>query len=270
MSIYYQRPHYMAVLLLTMFMSSRALAGMSHDIWDNLLGKHISPLRGGQATQLDYSGVASERPQLNRYLEQLSAVTRSEFDSWGKAAQLSFLINAYNAWTVELILTAYPKLKSIKDLGSLLQSPWKKSFIPLLGKQRSLDDIEHKLIRGSGRYNDPRIHFAVNCASIGCPALRSEAYSSDKLEAQLESATKVFLSDRTRNRLEGNALKVSKLFKWYRSDFKQGWRDSSKSVAGFLALYKEALQLDEDSTRRLLAGEIDIDYLAYDWRLNSK
>ena len=91
------------------------------------------------------------------------------------------MINAYNAWTVEFILTKYPDLDSIKDLGSFFNSPWDKEFIPLLGKTVSLNDIEHGLIRGSDRYNDPRIHFAVNCASIGCPALREEAYTGDKL-----------------------------------------------------------------------------------------
>ena len=115
-------------------------------------------------------------PSSRKYLAATSAVSRAEFDRWVPADQLAFLVNAYNAWTVQLVLQGYPKIASIRDLGSLLQSPWKKRFVPLLGETRSLDEIEHSLIRGSGRYREPRAHFALNCASVGCPALRPEAY----------------------------------------------------------------------------------------------
>jgi len=203
------------------------------------------------------------------FLASVSAVTTAEFDRWERQAQLAFLINAYNAFTVELILTAYPDVASIKDLGTLLRSPWKKRFIPLLGETRSLDDIEHGLIRGSGRYAEPRIHFAVNCASIGCPALRTEAFAGDRLEAQLEDAANAFLSDRTRNRLDANTLRVSSIFKWYRSDFEKGWHGAN-SLAAFLALYRAQLGLDEGTAGRLKAGKIGIEFLDYDWRLNAK
>ncbi|MDD1010794.1 DUF547 domain-containing protein [Pseudomonas shahriarae] len=169
---------------------------------------------------------------------------------------------------MELVLTGYPGVASIKDLGSFLQSPWKKRFIPLLGETRSLDDIEHGLIRGSGRYNDPRTHFAVNCASIGCPALRPEAYAADRLSAQLEDATKKFLSDRSRNQLDGNTLKVSSIFKWYREDFEKGWRDTN-SLGRFLSIYRQSMGLDVETAKRLLAGEMPIDFLDYNWQLNS-
>ena len=168
---------------------------------------------------------------------------------------------------MELILTAWPELESIRDLGSLLRSPWKKSFIPLLGETVSLDDIEHGMIREAGVYDEPRIHFAVNCASIGCPALRREAYTADALEAQLEAQTQQFLGDRSRNRLRGDTLEVTSLFKWYRDDFEQGWRGAD-SVEAFLARYAAALELDEDDRKRLLAGDLDIEHLEYDWSLN--
>jgi hypothetical protein len=130
-----------------------------------------------------------------------------------------------------------------------------------------LDDIEHGLIRGSGRYNDPRIHFAVNCASIGCPALRAEAYVAQRLNVQLEDATQMFLSDRTRNRVESDALKVSSIFKWYRPDFEKGWRGAN-TLGQFLALYSEPLALNADTASQLSAGKLDIEFLDYDWRLN--
>jgi Protein of unknown function, DUF547 len=235
--------------------------------WDGLLKSHVVTLRKGQATQVNYAAFAGQRAVLKDYLDFTGAVTRASFDAWPKADQLAFLINVYNARTVELILTAYPKLASIKDLGSVFQSPWKKKGAPLLGEPRSLDDIEHGLIRGSGRYNDPRIHFAVNCASIGCPALKAEAFVGKQLEAQLEEAAAAFLSDRTRNRLEQNTLKVSSIFKWYREDFEKGWRNA-RSLEQFLALYATPLGLDADATARLRAGTIKLEFLDYDWRLN--
>ncbi len=244
-------------------------AAFDQSAWDALLKKHVTSLHDGRATQVDYAGFAADRSLLKQYLAAVSAVAPAEFDRWDRPAQLAFLINAYNANTVELILTAYPDVASIKDLGSLLRSPWKKRFISLLGESRSLDDIEHGLIREAGHYAEPRIHFAVNCASIGCPALRPEAYVGERLDAQLEDAAKSFLSDRTRNRLEGNALKVSSIFKWYRSDFEKGWRGAN-NLAGFFVLYRQPLELDDGAVNRLKAGKIDFDFLDYDWRLNSK
>jgi len=257
------------LLLGAVFAFPAQAAGFDHTTWDTLLKKHVVTLRGGQATQVDYAGFTTDRSQLKQYLAQSSGVARVDFDRWSKPEQLAFLINAYNAWTVELVLTAYPDVKSIKNLGSFLQSPWKKSFIPLLGETRSLDDVEHGLIRGSGRYDDPRIHFAVNCASIGCPALRAEAFVADRLDTQLEESAKSFLSDRTRNRLEGKALKVSSIFKWYREDFEKGWRSTS-SVQQFFAVFHQSLALDADTVKRLNAGEMGIEFLDYDWRLNAK
>jgi hypothetical protein len=255
--------------LLGASISLHAFAAFEHSAWDALLQKHVRPLRGGQASQLDYAAMARDKASLTQYLDSTSSVSRTTFDAWAKSEQLAFLLNAYNAWTVALVLTHYPDLKSIKDLGSLFSSPWKKEFIPLLGKTRSLDDLEHKLIRGSGRYKDPRIHFAANCASVGCPALRAEAFVASKLDAQLEDAAMLFLSDKSRNRVDGNGLVVSSIFKWYTSDFEQGWRGAT-SLGQFLALYREPLGLNNEQTARLSAGDMAVTFLDYDWRLNDK
>lgn len=244
-------------------------AGIAHDDWDRLLKQHVVTLPGGHATAVDYQGMARDKALLTAYLARLAQVQRGEFDRWPTVAQLAFLSNAYNAGTVDLVLSGYPGITSIKDLGSLFSSPWKKRFLPLLGKERTLDEIEHELIRGSGRYRDPRVHFAVNCASIGCPALRSEAYDSVRLDAQLEEQARRFLSDRSRNRLEGGVLRVSPLFKWYRGDFEQGWR-GAESLGAFLALYADAMGLTPAQAQALREGTLPIEFLDYDWRLNAK
>ena len=174
------------------------------------------------------------------------------------------LINAYNAATVELVLGGYPDLESIKDLGSLLRSPWKQPALQLLGKTRSLDELEHELIRGEQGYHQPRTHFALNCASIGCPALRAEAYNGAQLQAQLEDAERRFLSDPSRNRLSGDSLQVSSIFDWYQDDFEQ----NGQTLARYFASQAAALGLTEAQRQQLLDGEIDIEFLDYDWHLN--
>jgi hypothetical protein len=259
---------YIFIFIFAMSAGSADAASFDHSQWDTLLKNNVEVHEGVKTTKVDYQAMAKQRQVLTGYLDQLSKISREQFDSWSKNDQLAFLINAYNAWTVELILTKYPDLESIKDLGSFFQSPWKKKFIPLLGEKRSLDDIEHGLIRGSGQYNEPRIHFAVNCASIGCPDLKNQAYRGDILEKQLEEATALFLSDTSRNRLSDGELQVSSIFKWYREDFERGWRDAA-DLPQFLALYKDSLGLSDAEAGKLTADDMDIEFLDYDWKLNS-
>ncbi|MCU7932445.1 MAG: DUF547 domain-containing protein [Candidatus Thiodiazotropha sp. (ex Codakia rugifera)] len=259
-----------SLLILTGWCLSLAVnaAAFDHGDWNQLLRQHVVSQRDGLTTAVDYQAMNGDRNRLKKYLQSLEKVNLSEFELWSKPDQLAFLINAYNAWTIELVLTGYPKIQSIKELGSFFRSPWKKTFIPLLGKIRSLDDIEHGMIREAGRYNDPRIHFAVNCASIGCPALRTEAYSGERLELQLQEQTERFLSDRTRNRYIDNQLEVSSLFKWYREDFERGWQ-GFHSLKAFFANFATQLGLTDADIQRLRAGEIGIEILDYDWQLNA-
>ena len=209
----------------------------------------------------------THRAVLARYLETLSAVSPAEFDRWSEARQLAFLINAYNAWTVELILRHYPGIDSIREIGGWFRSPWKLSFFDLLGKRRSLDELEHEMIREN--YAEPRIHFAVNCASIGCPALAREPYRGDELERQLEAATQRFLSDRQRNGLSKGALRVSPIFDWYEEDFAKGWR-GLHSLPDFLAHYGDALGLSSAQQRQLRSGALRIRHTDYKWALNKR
>ena len=226
-------------------------------------------LDGGKASAVRYDGFARDRAQLKAYLDSLSAVTRQEFEGWTRPQQLAFLINAYNAYTVEKILTRWPKLKSIRDFGSFIGNPWKDDFFTLLGRPMTLDGIEHDTIRAPGAYDDPRIHFAVNCASIGCPMLREEAYVAARLDAQLEEQTARFLSDRSRNRYDPASAKllVSKIFDWYGKDFSRGWKGTD-SVPQFLARYSDRLADSPGERERIRTQEVPVAFLDYDWALN--
>lgn len=246
-----------------------SLASFDHDQWGKLLQEHVVEVNGGRTTQVDYAGMLADRNILRAYLADVANIDRESFESWDQASQLAFLINAYNAWTVELILTEYPDLDSIKDIGFLFSSPWRQEIISLFGEQVSLDDIEHGMIRGWNRYHEPRIHFAVNCAAISCPSLRPEAYQGGRLEQQLEDNTRLFLSDKTRNYFSSDRLYVSSIFNWYEEDFEQGWLGVS-SVAEFLQRYADVLNLDGEAKSLLIEGRLRIRYLKYDWGLNDR
>ncbi len=236
-----------------------------HAAWSALLKKHVRWLPDGKRSQADYKGFAADRAQLKAVLDSYSTVPKASFDGWNKAQQQAFLVNAYNAFTVELILTEYPNLKSIKDLGSLLQSPWKKKFFTLLGEQHHLDWIEHEQLRSV--YKDPRVHAAVNCASIGCPALRDEAFTAAKLDAQLDDGMRRFMGDNTRNRVKGGQVEVSSIFKWFKEDFNSGYR-GFKQVEDVFATYAEQLTDKPDEQAALRAKSLPVSYLDYDWSLN--
>lgn len=240
-----------------------------HGAWDALLSKHVVVAPDGLSSTVRYAAMKRDRAALGAYLASLSAVTPQDYAGWSKPQQLAFLINAYNAYTVELILTRYPELKSIKDIGSFFESPWKKDFFSLLGKKRSLDDIEHGMIRAPGVFDDPRIHFAVVCASVGCPMLRKEVFVAESLEAQLEDGLRRFLSDRSRNRYDSasGTLQVSKIFDWYGKDFEQGHKGID-SLPRLFARHAEQLADAPAAREASRSGRPKITFLDYDWALN--
>ena len=252
--------------------AAEAAFDRQHAPWNALLRAHVVVAAGGNASALRNAGMQRDREALRGYLTALSAVSTQEYGAWPKAQQLAFLINAYNTYPVELILTRYPDLKSIKDLGSFVQSPWKKKFFRLLGTERTLDDVEHGLIRAPSVFDDLRIHAAVVCASIGCPMLRNEAFvgiSAERLDAQLDDGLRRFLSDRTRNRFDATAgtLQVSKLFDWYRKDFEQGHRGFD-SLQTLFARHAQGLADTPAAQGEIRAGRAKIFFLDYDWSLN--
>ncbi len=240
-----------------------------HAAWTALLKKHVVLLDGGKGSQLRYAGMATDRAALKAYVDSLSGVSAASYGAFSKPQQMAFLINAYNANTVELILTRYPKLASIRDLGSLLQNPWKPKFVKLLDTEMSLDNIEHDTLRARGKFDDPRIHFAVNCASIGCPMLREEAFVAERLNAQLDEQTRRFLSDRSRNRYSAASgkLELSKIFDWYGEDFKLGHQGIT-SLTALAARYADQLADAPADREKLRAQQATVTFLDYDWKLN--
>ena len=240
-----------------------------HAAWNQLLRQHVVVAPDGNSSAVRYAAMQRQRTALQAYLDTLAAVTPEAYAAWSRPQRLAFLINAYNAWTVELVLTRYPDLKSIKDLGSLFESPWKKKIVRLLGAQRHLDEIEHGMIRAPGAFDDPRIHVAVVCASVGCPMLRNEAFTAERLDVQLDDAMRRFLSDRSRNRFEAGSgrLAVSKIFDWYRKDFELGHRGID-SLQTLFAGHADRLADGASAQAEVRAGRYQLAFLDYDWSLN--
>ena len=237
----------------------------SYAAWDALLKKHVKWLPDGKQSRVNYKGMAADRAELKKVLDSFSAVPKSDFDKWTREQQMVFLTNAYNAFTIEIILTKYPDLKSIKDIGSFVSSTWKKKFFTLLGEEHHLDWIEHEQLRP--RYNEPRIHVAVNCASIGCPALPPEAFTPAKFDAQMEEGMVRFMGDRTRNRMADGKLEVSQIFKWFKEDFEKGNKGFTK-LEDVFARYADQLTAVPAEREKLKAKSVSVSHLDYDWSLN--
>ncbi len=209
-----------------------------HEIWDDLLKKYVDP-----SGKVDYDGFVRDRQVLEQYLDQLS--TKVPTDRASKSEQLAYWINAYNAYTVYLIVRNYP-VKSILDLYD--GKPWDHKWIEIGSDSYSLNDIEHTIIRK--RYADPRIHFAVNCASKSCPPLASTAFTSENYEELANRLTRQFINDPDYNRISSNNVELSRIFEWYSSDF--------GDLIAFLNRY---------SQKQINTGA-SISYLDYDWNLN--
>ena len=211
----------------------------SHQLWDQLLKKHVQEtgLVNYQSFQKDYS-------ELSKYLKDLADHPPTE--KWNREEILAYYINLYNAGTVQLILDHYP-LGSIKEINR----PWGQKILRMGSREVSLGMLEHELLRKMG---EPRIHFAINCASYSCPKLLREAFTARELNKQLEQATLSFITDPERNKISADGLELSKIFKWYKRDF----ADGDQELVEFLNRYL-ATPLDT---------KIKISYLPYDWNLN--
>jgi len=220
---------------------------------DQLYGKVLDNFV--QEGLVDYSGLKSNPKDLNQYLEQTSGVTRETFEGWSKNEQLAFLINLYNAQTLYLIADNYP-VKSIKDIASDSGGPWEQPIVTLFGEQITLDALENEVIRKN--YTDPRVHFALVCAALGCPALINTPYEAAELEKQLDQQTKAFLMDTDKNSIdtEQRILRLSPIFDWFKEDFSA----KSGSVLEFVNPY----------FGNQANNEYKVEYTNYDWSLNDQ
>ncbi len=224
-------------------------ATVDHQIFNELLTKY------NQEGHIDYAGFKRQEVLLDTYLEGLAKIDPLSLP--GKE-RFAFYVNAYNAWTIKLILSEYPGVESIKNLGSLFKSPWKKKIVKLGGTITTLDYIEHDILRPE--FKDPRVHFAINCASKGCPPLYPEPFTGNQLEMQLNDVTRHFINNPGFNRLEGNVLYVSSIFKWFLEDF-------NDDIIGFFEQYASDQLKNKIIQRR---SSLKIKYLDYDWSLNGK
>ena len=232
--------------------SSLGMAGTtppSHQIWDQLVKAHVKP-----SGLVDYKGFIKDKAKLEQYLKLISE-NAPDRKTWSKNQQLAYWINAYNAFTVKLIVDNYPT-QSIRDLGPKLKIPlikdvWHYKFFKIGGVESSLDEIEHSILRKE--FDEPRIHFAINCASVSCPPLLNEAFMAEKLESQLQKVAVAFINDPTRNKITPEKVQISAIFSWFQGDFtKKG------SLIDFLNQYAKVK----------IKSNAKVSHLDYNWNLN--
>ena len=235
--------------------------------WSMLLERWVATVEEGAVSRVDYAAAEQDSDELNQWLAACAQVSESAFNEWNVLHQQAFLINVYNAAMIQKILQRYPKIDSVWDFGRIFNHPFKDRFVELFGERMSLDDIEHGMLRGDPALFDPRVHFAVNCASRGCPPLRPSAFHGSTIDEALDEQASIFLSDRTKNGLNRsiNRLTLSPIFDWYSEDFGV---PGLKGELAYLSRYAASLGLDDDAVRALNEGSIKIEWSDYDWSLN--
>ncbi len=243
-----------SILCISIFLSACGNAQKSnstattHEKWSALLQKHVST-----NGKVNYKAMKADKAKLDEYLAILSKQKPGK--NWSRNETLAFWINAYNAFTVKLILDNYP-VKSIKDLNPgvsviFVNTVWDKKFFSMGGDKMSLNNIEHGILR---KMNEPRMHFTIVCASVSCPKLLNRAYEAPSLDNQLNQAAKDFLADNSKNQVSANKPKLSKIFDWFGGDFKV----NGKSKIDFINQFTNT-KIDKNA---------DIGYLDYNWNLN--
>lgn len=241
---------YLILPILVVFLavsSQSAQAQINNELYQNVLNTSV------KEGLVDYESIKTNPDDLNNYLKQSSEITQKTFENWTEAEQLALLINIYNAQTLALVAENYPVM-SIKDISAESGGPWEQPIVNLFGEKITLNALEHNIIRKN--YAEPRIHFALVCAALGCPVLISDPYSAQILNDQLEQQTKVFLLDKEKNSINSKekVLKLSPIFDWFKEDFIA----ESGSVVNFINPYF-GNQANSD---------FEIEYTNYDWSLN--
>ncbi len=211
---------------------------LPHQLWNTLLEKHVSP-----DGAVHYAGFKKDQKRFTSYLNMLEQNIPDQTAT--KNDQLAYWMNAYNAFTVKLILDHYP-LKSIKDI----KDPWDLRFFKLGPKWYTLNDIEHRILR---KMEDPRIHFGINCASVSCPRLLNKAFTAKNVDQELEKLAIAFINDPKRNSISSEKIEISKIFSWFAKDFKK-----EGSLIDFLNTYSN-IEIDKNAKKS---------FKTYDWNLN--
>ncbi len=231
---------------------------IDHAVWSAMLGKYVDAR--GNVNYAAWKASSQDTARLDGYLQQLSRASTSQRAS--REAQLAFWINAYNAVTIHGILREYPT-SSIRNhtARAFGYNIWDDLKLFVGAKQYSLNQMEHEVLR---KMNEPRIHFAIVCASIGCPLLRAEAYTADRLDAQLTHSTQTFFADRTKFQANPQArtIQISPILKWFATDFGANKAAQMASIAPYLP--------DAASQQLAASGQASISYLPYDWGLNDQ
>jgi hypothetical protein len=236
-------------ILCGLFSKSLSMAAdhIDNSIYAALLKKHV--ING----RVNYDGFKRDEVLLDEYLAVLS---HTDFKSLSGNRRFAFYINAYNAFTIKLILTQYPGINSIKEIGGFFSNPWSKKFIKLKKIKVSLDYIEHEVLRPE--FKDPRVHFAINCASKSCPILLNKPYESSILETQLDNQAEKFINDKKYTMIRGDTIFISKIFKWFKDDF-------SNNPLLFIKRYASKELKEQLNSKK---NSLTIKYLDYDWSLN--
>jgi hypothetical protein len=234
------------ISLLIITFGQFAFSQIDHSEWDKLLKQNVS--KNGL---IDYQAIKNQPEKLNLYLRKISS--NPPEDNWPENEKKAYWINVYNAFTVKLIIDNYP-IKSIKDIAGRIykvNTPWDIKFIKIGKETYDLNNIEHNILRKD--FDDPRIHFAINCASISCPNIRNEAYKASDLENQLNEQAILFINDTTKNTLSKEKVQLSKIFQWFKGDFTK-----ASTLINYINKYSKE-KISESAT---------VEFLAYDWNLN--
>jgi Protein of unknown function, DUF547 len=215
---------------------------------------------------VDYVQLQKNRTTIDSFVKELAGVRKEEYDTWTREKQLAFWINGYNGWFLKIVIDHYP-IRGGKLLGifypenSVQRIPgvWDVVKTQMAGREVSLNTIEHRILRTI--FKEPRIHFSIVCASLGCPVLRTEPFRANELESQLEAATRDFINNPSKVRWNQNTnrLEVSKIFDWFASDFR-----SAGGVVSFIKRYASKELAEKITPDKKVA------YLEYDWRLNER
>ena len=214
-------------------------------IFDSLLQKNVD-----KTGRVDYQSLKNNETLLDNYLAYIQ--NNEPTKNWSSNKKKAFWINTYNAYTIKIILNNYP-LKSIRDIKIDGKTAWKIPFVKVGQKRYTLDQIEHKILRK--KFNDPRIHVGINCASVSCPRLWNFAFTEDNIASSLDNLMKEFINDTTRNKISKKNVALSEIFNWFSKDFiKNG------TIISYLNTYA-AIKISEKAS---------IKYLTYDWSLNKK